>query len=58
MGRREIDLTVTLRVSDHNSEQDETDEALARELAQRIKVIAEEARYEEIVVLAPHPTDI
>jgi hypothetical protein len=58
MGRRTENITVTVQLSDHNSEQDEIDEALARDLAQRIKAIAEEPQYADILVFPPDPDSI
>lgn len=58
MGRRTAEITVAVNLSNHNSEQDERDEALARDLAQRIKAIAEEPQYAEILLWPPDPDAI
>jgi hypothetical protein len=55
MGRDFADITVSVRLSKHNSEQDEVDAALARDLAQRIKAIAEEPKYAGILIFPPDP---
>jgi hypothetical protein len=55
VGRKTIQLTVELAVSNHNSEQDDTDIGLARDLASRIKAIAEESQYADIMMFAPDP---
>lgn len=58
MGRRTVDITVAVSLSDHNSAEDQADEALVRDLAQRIKAIAEEPKYQAILLLPPDPDSI
>lgn len=58
MGRRDVDITVSVSLSDHHSEEDNTDAALARDLAQRIKALAEEPKYRAILVFPPDPNSI
>lgn len=50
MGRRQEQVTVTVTLSDHNSDRDETDRALLRELAAEIKKVAEQPKYADIVL--------
>lgn len=55
MGRETFDITTSVRLSRHNSDQDDIDDALAHDLAQRIKAIAEEPKYADILVFPPDP---
>lgn len=48
MGYGSKKITVTVRVSRHNSDQDRLDESAADELADRIRMIAGESRYADI----------
>jgi hypothetical protein len=50
MGRRQEQVTVTVTLSDHNSDRDETDRALLWELAAEIKKVAEQPKYADIVL--------
>lgn len=48
MGRNQESITITARLSAHNDERDEVDEALWSELQTRIAAILQDQRYEDI----------
>ena len=50
MGRLQEQIRVAVTLSDHNSERDETDRRLLRELAAEIKKVAEQPKYADILL--------
>ena len=50
MGRHQEQVSVVVTLSDHNSERDETDRELLRELAAEIRKVAEQPKYADIVL--------
>lgn len=50
MGRHQEQISVAVMLSDHNSERDETDRQLLRELAAEIKKVAEQPKYADILL--------
>lgn len=50
MGRQQEQIRVLVTLSDHNSERDETDRQLLRELAAEIKAVAEQPKYADILL--------
>lgn len=48
MGRKHLDMQIDCSVSNHNSEQDQKDEAAWEEFVNRVKAISREHRYAEI----------
>jgi hypothetical protein len=50
MGRVQAKCTVTAYLSDHNSEQDDTDRASFENLVERIRELADDPQYEELML--------
>lgn len=51
MGRRVVELTVSATLSDHNSDEDKTDQALWDLLRDHLKVAVSDPVYEPISVM-------
>jgi hypothetical protein len=50
MGRKQQEVRVVVTLSDHNSERDQVNEDLFRELAAEVRRIAEQPKYDGILV--------
>jgi hypothetical protein len=57
MGRERVELLVTASLSDHNSEQDETDRRLWAQLGREVLAIAERPEYEHLLILVEGTED-